>query len=199
MSPHAIIAPKAGGPEVFEYVSTELPVPGPGQLLVKVAAAGVNFIETYQRSGVYRVRYPFIPGSECSGTVEAVGAGVSGFAPGDRVATAEGSATYADYTAPRCGQGAAGCGRRLPRGSRRTAAAGNDRPLPDQLQLQRQARRHRADVRRGRRGGPAADPAAQASRRNRHHHHLDRGKGRAGAGRRGRPRPGLRRGSRPRS
>lgn len=98
MSPHAIIAPKAGGPEVFEYVSTELPVPGPGQLLVKVAAAGVNFIETYQRSGVYRVRYPFIPGSECSGTVEAVGADVSDFAPGDRVATAEGSATYANYT-----------------------------------------------------------------------------------------------------
>lgn len=98
MSPHSIIAPMAGGPEIFEYVSTAAPVPGPGQLLIKVAAAGVNFIETYQRSGVYAVKYPFIPGSECSGTVEAVGAGVTDFAPGDRVATAEGTATYAQYT-----------------------------------------------------------------------------------------------------
>ncbi len=98
MSPHSIIAPSAGGPEIFEYVSTTAPVPGPGQLLLKVAAAGVNFIETYQRSGVYAVKYPFIPGSECSGTVEAVGAGVTGFVPGDRVATAEGTATYAQYT-----------------------------------------------------------------------------------------------------
>lgn len=98
MSPHSIIAPMAGGPEIFEYVSTAAPVPGPGQLLIKVAAAGVNFIETYQRSGVYEVKYPFIPGSECSGTVEAVGAGVTDFAPGDRVATAEGTATYTQYT-----------------------------------------------------------------------------------------------------
>lgn len=98
MSPHSIIAPSAGGPEIFEFVPTTAPVPGPGQLLLKVAAAGVNFIETYQRSGVYAVKYPFIPGSECSGTVEAVGAGVTGFVPGDRVATAEGTATYAQYT-----------------------------------------------------------------------------------------------------
>lgn len=98
MSPHAIISPAAGGPEVLEYASAEMPIPGPGQLLLKVAAVGVNFIETYQRSGVYRVQYPLTPGGECSGIVQAVGEGVSGFAPGDRVATAEGAATYAEYT-----------------------------------------------------------------------------------------------------
>ncbi|WP_411732707.1 quinone oxidoreductase family protein [Paeniglutamicibacter sp.] len=98
MSSHAIIARQAGGPEVFEYVASPIPSPGPGQLLVKVAAVGVNFIETYQRSGVYNVRYPFTPGSECAGTVEAIGAGVTDFAVGDRVTTTEGSQTYATHT-----------------------------------------------------------------------------------------------------
>ncbi|MFI8413766.1 quinone oxidoreductase family protein [Paeniglutamicibacter gangotriensis] len=98
MSPHTIIARQAGGPEVFDKVPLETPVPGPGQLLVKVAAAGVNFIETYQRSGVYKVQYPFTPGSECAGTVEAIGQDVTEFAVGDRVATTEGSQTYATHT-----------------------------------------------------------------------------------------------------
>lgn len=98
MSPHAIIAREAGGPEVFDYVSSETPSPRAGQVLVKVAAVGVNFIETYQRSGVYKVSYPFTPGSEYAGTVEAIGDGVTGFAVGDRVATTEGSKAYANYT-----------------------------------------------------------------------------------------------------
>jgi NADPH2:quinone reductase len=95
---HAIVARQPGGPDVLEYVSVEPPTPGPGQLLIKVAAAGVNFIETYQRSGTYKVDYPFTPGAEASGTVEAVGEGVEEFAVGDRIATAEASRTYADYT-----------------------------------------------------------------------------------------------------
>ncbi|MGY3380442.1 NADPH2:quinone reductase [Arthrobacter sp. TE12231] len=94
---HAIVARRAGGPEVLELDETARPVPGPGQLLIKVAAAGVNFIDTYKRSGVYKVAYPFTPGSEASGTVEEVGDGVTGFAPGDRVATAEGINCYAGY------------------------------------------------------------------------------------------------------
>ncbi|WP_426006906.1 quinone oxidoreductase family protein [Paenarthrobacter sp. NyZ202] len=94
---HAIVARQPGGPEVLEYASVEPPKPGPGQLLVKVAAAGVNFIETYQRSGIYKVEYPFTPGAEAAGTVEALGEGVEEFAAGDRVATAEAAATYADY------------------------------------------------------------------------------------------------------
>ena len=94
---HAIVARQAGGPEVLTYEDVERPVPGPGQLLVKVGAAGVNFIDTYKRSGTYKVPFPFTPGSEAAGTVEAVGDGVTGFVPGDRVATAEGINCYADY------------------------------------------------------------------------------------------------------
>jgi NADPH2:quinone reductase len=95
---HAIVARQSGGPEVLQLAEVDRPVPGPGQLLVKVAAAGVNFIDTYQRSGVYKVQFPFTPGSEMAGTVEATGDGVEDFSAGDRVATAEGARSYAGYT-----------------------------------------------------------------------------------------------------
>ena len=94
---HAVIARQAGGPEVLELAERARPVPGPGQLLIKVAAAGVNFIDTYKRGGIYKVQLPFTPGSEASGTVEEVGEGVTGFSPGDRVATAEGIDCYAEF------------------------------------------------------------------------------------------------------
>jgi len=94
---HAIVAGQAGGPEVLSYVPVERPVPGPGQLLIQVAAAGVNFIDTYKRSGVYKVQYPFTPGSEAAGTVVGLGAGVTAFAEGDRIATAEGADCYAGF------------------------------------------------------------------------------------------------------
>ena len=93
----AIVVPQAGGPEIMRYEDVDLPQPGPREVLVRVAAAGVNFIDTYKRSGVYPVSYPFIPGTEAAGTV--VSAGLeSGFREGDRVATAEGGGTYSDYT-----------------------------------------------------------------------------------------------------
>lgn len=94
---HAIVARQPGGPEVLDFTEIDRPVPGPGQLLVKVAASGVNFIETYQRRGTYKVAYPFTPGSEAAGTVEEIGEGVEDFAVGSRVATAEGTACYAGY------------------------------------------------------------------------------------------------------
>ena len=95
---HAIVAREPGGPDVLELAEAGRPVPGPGQLLIKVAAAGVNFIDTYQRGGMYQVPFPFTPGSEAAGTVEAVGEGVEDFTIGSRVATAEGAKCYAGYT-----------------------------------------------------------------------------------------------------
>lgn len=94
----AIVAQSLGAPEVLQITDVEQPTPGPGQLLIKVAAVGVNFIETYQREGLYPVALPFTPGSESAGIVEAIGEGVSDFSVGDRVATAEGSKSYAEYT-----------------------------------------------------------------------------------------------------
>ncbi|MFB8369658.1 quinone oxidoreductase [Pseudarthrobacter sp. NPDC055928] len=95
--PHAVVATQAGGPEVLSYISADPPAPGPGQILLRVAAAGVNFSDTYKRRGTHKATYPYIPGSEAAGTVAAVGGGVVEFAEGDRVATAEGHHCYADY------------------------------------------------------------------------------------------------------
>lgn len=95
--PSAIVVSEPGGPDVLTLTTVDRPDAGPGQLLVKVAAAGVNFIETYQRSGTYPMQHPFTPGAEAAGTVEAVGAGVPGFAAGDRIAFAEGTGTYGEF------------------------------------------------------------------------------------------------------
>ncbi len=94
---NAIVANAPGGPEVLKMAQVPMPVPGPGELLVKIAAVGVNFIESYQRAGIYAVDFPFTPGAEAAGTVTAVGPGVSAYAVGDRVATAEGIGCYAEY------------------------------------------------------------------------------------------------------
>ncbi|MBQ0926479.1 quinone oxidoreductase family protein [Saccharopolyspora endophytica] len=85
-----------GGPEVLELGEVEVPEPGPGQLLVDVAAAGVNFIDTYQRSGLYSMQLPFTPGSEGAGEIVAVGPDVDGFAVGERVAWAMAPGSYAE-------------------------------------------------------------------------------------------------------
>ncbi|HEX2298481.1 MAG TPA: quinone oxidoreductase, partial [Pseudonocardiaceae bacterium] len=93
---HAILVNETGGPEVLQPSEVAEPVPGPGQLLVEVAAAGVNFIDTYHRSGAYPVALPFIPGMEGAGTVTALGAGVDGVAVGGRVAWATSLGSYAE-------------------------------------------------------------------------------------------------------
>jgi NADPH2:quinone reductase len=82
----AVEAKAAGGPEVLEVVERDLHSPGPGQILVRHAAVGLNFIDTYHRSGLYPVKYPQVLGLEAAGHVEAVGDGVTRFAVGDRVA-----------------------------------------------------------------------------------------------------------------
>ncbi len=94
---YAIEIKNTGGPEVLTYVDAPVPVPGPRQLLIEAEAIGVNFIDTYFRTGVYPHPLPFIPGLEVCGIVTAVGADVTGFAIGDRVATADTEGTYAEY------------------------------------------------------------------------------------------------------
>lgn len=93
----AIQMTQTGGPEVLTLTDVEVPEPAANEVLVKVAAAGVNFIETYQRSGVYRVDLPFTPGSEGAGTVTVVGSEVTNFSVGDLVATAGGRGSYSEY------------------------------------------------------------------------------------------------------
>ncbi len=93
----AIQIEKTGGPEVLQVV--ELPVPAPlaGQVLVKIDAAGVNFIDTYLREGRYPAALPFIAGQEGAGTVAGLGDGVTGFAVGDLVAWTGVRGAYAEY------------------------------------------------------------------------------------------------------
>jgi NADPH2:quinone reductase len=88
---HAIVVRRNGGPDALEYTQTADPAPGPGQLLVAVAAAGVNYIDTYFRAGKYPRPLPFTPGGEGAGVVAAAGPDVQGFAAGDRVAWADGN------------------------------------------------------------------------------------------------------------
>lgn len=83
---HAVRIHHTGGPEVLGWEEVRAHEPSAGQLLVELHAAGLNFIDTYHRSGLYPVDLPMIPGMEGSGTVIAVGADTSGFTPGDRVA-----------------------------------------------------------------------------------------------------------------
>jgi NADPH:quinone reductase len=74
-----------------------IPVPGPGQVLIRVEAVGVNFIEIYFRKGQYKATMPMVPGSEAAGTIEELGSGVTGFKPGDLVASVGLLGSYAEY------------------------------------------------------------------------------------------------------
>jgi NADPH:quinone reductase len=95
----AIRVHETGGPHVLRYEDVPDPVPRPGELLVRIAAAGVNFIDIYRRTGLYSVPLPFTPGTEAAGTVAAVGDGVTGFSVGDRVAYEGPLGAYAELQA----------------------------------------------------------------------------------------------------
>ena len=93
----AIRVHSPGGPEVLRYEEVPDPTPGDGQALVRIEAIGVNFIDVYHRTGLYKVpSLPFTLGQEAAGTVEAVGPGVSELAPGDRVAYTGVMGSYAE-------------------------------------------------------------------------------------------------------
>ena len=93
----AVFVEQPGGPENLKYADLPKPTPGPGQALIKIAAAGVNFIDVYFRTGLYKADPPVVLGNEASGTVEAVGPDVTEVKPGDRVAYAMARGSYAEY------------------------------------------------------------------------------------------------------
>ena len=91
----AIVVRSLGGPDVLKLEDVPLGPPGPGEVQIRQAAIGLNFIDVYFRTGLYKADLPFIPGKEGAGTVTAVGEGVTDFAVGDRVAYASADGAYA--------------------------------------------------------------------------------------------------------
>jgi NADPH:quinone reductase len=97
MDMHAIEVTETGGPEVMRYVEKPEPIPGPGEVVIKAEAIGVNFVDTYFRTGTYPHELPFVLGGEVAGTVAAVGDGVGTVKVGQRVACADAVGAYAEY------------------------------------------------------------------------------------------------------
>ncbi|MEP9413864.1 quinone oxidoreductase [Gordonia sp. VNQ95] len=97
----AIEVTRHGGPDVLSYGTVDDPIPTPDEVLVRVDAAGVNFIDTYLRRGLYPSAPPYVPGSEGAGEIVAVGADVTDLAVGDRVCWCDTPASYAELVAVR--------------------------------------------------------------------------------------------------
>ncbi len=97
----ALIVPRNGDSSVLTVQDVEVPDPGPGEVQVEVAAVGVNFVDVYQREGVYPITTPFVSCSEGAGTVTAVGPEVTDFSAGDRVAWGQASAAPAPSSTAR--------------------------------------------------------------------------------------------------
>ncbi|KGA04762.1 MAG: quinone oxidoreductase [actinobacterium acMicro-4] len=95
----AVLVSQHGGPEVLAYSDVPEPEITPSELLVRVAAAGINYIDTYQRSGIYAMTLPYTPGLEGAGTVLEVGSEVTGFAVGDTLAWTSQLGSYAEFVA----------------------------------------------------------------------------------------------------
>lgn len=92
----AIVVREYGGPEVMKWEDVSLGDPGPGEARVKHAAIGINFVDVYNRTGLYKTPLPFTPGAEGAGTVVAVGSGVTHVKPGDRVSYFGPQGSYAE-------------------------------------------------------------------------------------------------------
>ncbi|MFG2891253.1 quinone oxidoreductase family protein [Streptomyces sp. NPDC048248] len=100
----AIQVSQPGGSASLSPTELSVPTPAAGEVVVRNAAIGLNFIDVYFRDGTYPTTYPFTPGQEAAGTVEAVGEGVGGFAVGDQVAYATQLGAYAEFTAVPAGK-----------------------------------------------------------------------------------------------
>jgi len=93
----AVVVAENGGVDVLTVQQRPRPEPGPGELLVRVAASGINFIDVYRREGRYPTPTPFVLGAECAGTVVATGSGIGGVAEGDVVASADAVGSHAEF------------------------------------------------------------------------------------------------------
>lgn len=93
----AVVVRETGGPEVLRLEDVPVPEAGPGEVRVRIEACGVNFIDTYQRSGQYRINLPAVLGQEAAGIVDAIGPGVEEVRPGTRVAWTGPLGAYAEY------------------------------------------------------------------------------------------------------
>ena len=172
----AIQINQTGGPEVLEMAELPIPQPGPGQVLIRIEAIGVNFIEVYFRKGVYKAALPMTPGSEAAGTVEELGPGVTGFAAGDAVASTGVLGSYAEYALVPATQLV-----KVPGGlSMEQAAAamlGNDGALSFPLHFSAEGGRYGAGACRGRRRGAAADANGGAAGSEGDQHGFNAGQG----------------------
>lgn len=119
----AVLVTRTGGPDVLDVTDVPDPVPGPADLLVRVQASGINYIDTYFRSGSYPRELPYVPGDEGTGVVEQVGSEVFGFSVGDRVAWAAAPGSYAELV-------------RVPAASAIAVPAGVDPPQAASVLLQ---------------------------------------------------------------
>ena len=97
MKTHGMRVHQHGGPEAMRWEEYDLPEPGPGQVLLRHTAVGLNYIDVYQRTGLYPQAMPFVPGSEGAGVVEALGEGVTAVAVGERVAYAGPIGAYCQH------------------------------------------------------------------------------------------------------
>src|SRR5580693_7755262 len=93
----AVQVTRTGGPDVLEAVDLPVPAPGPGQIRIRQHAIGLNFIDTYQRSGLYPMKLPVVLGLEGAGVVDAVGPEVKGWRVGDRAAYSGQMGAYAEF------------------------------------------------------------------------------------------------------
>ena len=168
--PKAVRYHKQGGPEVLQVEDVQVGDPGPGQVRVRHKAIGVNFVDTYQRSGLYPMQLPAVAGNEGAGVVEAVGAGVTDLKAGDRV-------TYTGLPGSYCEVRVVPADRlvKLPEGiSDEQAASMMLKGMTVQYlihsHLQGEDGRHGALARRRRRRRPDRRPVAEGARRDRHRH-----------------------------
>ena len=160
---------QTGGPEMLRYEDIPAKEPGQGEIKIKQTAIGLNYIDTYFRSGLYPAQLPFIAGNEGAGVVTAVGPGVKGIKKGDRVAYVHPRRLRRRARAARRARGENSAeDRRQDRG--RDDAEGHDRAISPPPHLQGEEGRHHSRPRRGGRRRPDPVPVGQGARRHRHRH-----------------------------